>query len=84
VVILNKIDLCDDLDVRLAEATRVAGDVSVLAACALTGRGVKKLAALINPGDTVVFHRYFRRRQVISHQPALWRGHSGDLGSSGE
>ena len=55
VVILNKIDLCDDLDVRLAEATRAAGDVSVLAACALTGRGVKKLAALINPGDTVVF-----------------------------
>jgi ribosome biogenesis GTPase len=27
----------------------------VLAVCALTGRGVKKLAALIKPGDTVVF-----------------------------
>jgi len=55
VVVLNKIDLCDDLDVKLAEAARVAGDVLVLAACALTGRGVKKLATLINPGDTVVF-----------------------------
>jgi ribosome biogenesis GTPase len=33
----------------------VAGDVLVLAACALTGRGVKKLAGLIKPGDTVVF-----------------------------
>jgi len=55
VVILNKIDLCEDLDAKLAEATRVAGDVLVLAACALTGRGVKKLAALIKPGDTVVF-----------------------------
>ena len=55
VVILNKIDLCDDLDAKLAEATRVAGDALVLAACALTGRGVKKLAALIKPGDTVVF-----------------------------
>jgi ribosome biogenesis GTPase len=55
VVVLNKIDLCDDLDVKLAEAVRVAGDALVLAVCALTGRGVKKLAALIKPGDTVVF-----------------------------
>jgi ribosome biogenesis GTPase len=55
VVILNKIDLCDDLETKQAEAVRVAGDALVLAACALTGRGVKKLAALIKPGDTVVF-----------------------------
>lgn len=55
VVILNKMDLCDDLDARLVEAARVAGDVLVLPACALTGRGVKKLAALIKPADTVVF-----------------------------
>ena len=55
VVLLNKIDLCDDLDARLADATRVAGDALVLAACALTGRGVKKLAQLIKPGETAVF-----------------------------
>ncbi len=55
VVVLNKIDLCDDLDTKFAEAGRVAGDALVLAVCALTGRGVKKLAALIKPGDTVVF-----------------------------
>lgn len=55
VVILNKIDLCKDLDARLAEAARVAGEALVLAVCALTGRGVKKLGALIRPGDTVVF-----------------------------
>jgi ribosome biogenesis GTPase len=55
VVVLNKIDLCDDLDAKLAEATRAAGDALVLAVCALTGRGVKKLAALIKPGDTVAF-----------------------------
>ena len=55
VVILNKIDLCDDLDAKLAEATRAAGDALVLAVCALTGRGMKKLAALIKPGDTVAF-----------------------------
>lgn len=55
VIILNKIDLCADLDAKLAQATRVAGDALVLAACALTGRGVKKLAGLIKAGDTVVF-----------------------------
>jgi ribosome biogenesis GTPase len=55
VVLLNKIDLCEDLDARLADATRVAGDALVLAACALTGQGVEKLAQLIKPGDTAVF-----------------------------
>src|SRR5258705_6772589 len=35
-VILNKIDLCDDLDAKLAEAARVAGDALVLAALRLT------------------------------------------------
>jgi ribosome biogenesis GTPase / thiamine phosphate phosphatase len=55
VVLLNKIDLCADLDARLADATRVAGGALVLAACALTGRGLKQLAELIKPGDTAVF-----------------------------
>src|SRR5205823_2010152 len=55
VVVLNKIDLCEDLAGKLADARRVAGDALVLAACALTGRGVKKLSELIKPGDTVVF-----------------------------
>ncbi|HEY1489848.1 MAG TPA: GTPase RsgA, partial [Verrucomicrobiae bacterium] len=36
VVILNKIDLCDDLEAKLAEATQAAGDSLVLAVCALT------------------------------------------------
>jgi len=55
VVLLNKIDLCDGLDAKLAEATQAAGDALVIAVCALTGRGIKKLAALIKPGDTVAF-----------------------------
>jgi ribosome biogenesis GTPase / thiamine phosphate phosphatase len=55
VVLLNKIDLCDDLDARLAQAKRLAGDALVLAVCALTGRGVKQLAQLIKPGDTAAF-----------------------------
>ncbi len=55
VVVLNKIDLCEDLDAKLAALTGVAGGASVLAACALTGRGVEKLSELIKPGDTAVF-----------------------------
>ena len=55
VVVLNKIDLCADLAAKLADAARLAGDALLLGACALTGRGVKELAALINPGDTAVF-----------------------------
>ena len=55
VVLLNKIDLCGDLDARVADATRVAGGASVLAASAHTGRGVEKLAELIKPGETAVF-----------------------------
>jgi len=55
VIILNKIDLCDNLEDKLAEATLAAGDAPVLAVCALTGRGMKKMAALIKPGDTVAF-----------------------------
>ena len=55
VVILNKIDLCDDLAAKLATAASVARDALVLPVCARTGRGVKKISALIQPGDTVVF-----------------------------
>ena len=55
VVVLNKIDLCEDLDSRVAEARAVAGDAPVFPACALSGRGVKKLAELVKDGETVVF-----------------------------
>ncbi len=55
VIILNKTDLCDQLDAKLEAATRVAGSAPVLAACALTGRGVKKVSDLIKPGETAVF-----------------------------
>ncbi len=55
VVVLNKIDLCENLEAKLAVVTGVAGGASVLAACAITGRGVKKLSELIKPGDTAVF-----------------------------
>jgi len=55
VVVLNKIDLCDDLDTKISTATRVGGGALILTACAITGRGVKKLSEMIRPGDTAVF-----------------------------
>ena len=55
VVLFNKIDLCDDLDAKLAEASAAAGDALVLAVCALTGSGIKKLSAQIKKGETVAF-----------------------------
>jgi ribosome biogenesis GTPase len=55
VVVLNKIDLCHDLDAKLSAASRVAGGALILTACAITGRGVKQLSEMIKPGDTAVF-----------------------------
>jgi len=55
VVLLNKTDLCENLDARKEDAARVAGGAPVVTACALTGRGVKALAKLIKPGETAVF-----------------------------
>ena len=55
VVVLNKMDLCKAPDALLAEARRLAQDVSVFPVSATTKRGVKKLSAEIKPGDTVAF-----------------------------
>jgi len=55
VVVLNKTDLCEDPDARLAEATAVAGATPVVIASARTGRGIKELNEFIRPAETVVF-----------------------------
>ena len=55
VIVVNKIDRCVDLPTRLADAARVGGDTLVCGVCALTGRGLKKVAQLIKPGHTAVF-----------------------------
>ena len=52
---LNKIDLCEDLDALLTEAQRIAQNVPVHPVSATTRRGLKKLAAEIKPGETVAF-----------------------------
>lgn len=55
VVVLNKTDLCEDLDAKLAEAEQIARTAPVIAASAKTGRGMKQLMEFIRPAETVVF-----------------------------
>jgi ribosome biogenesis GTPase len=54
VVILNKTDLCDDIEARLAEVQAVAGHHLVLAVSARTGRALPRLRELLVPGTTAV------------------------------
>jgi ribosome biogenesis GTPase len=53
VVVLNKSDLADDLEARLAEVGAVAPGVAVVAMSALEGRGLEALAPWLGTGRTV-------------------------------
>ncbi|MEY2465969.1 MAG: ribosome biosis GTPase / thiamine phosphate phosphatase [Verrucomicrobiota bacterium] len=55
VVVLNKVDLCEDVLDKLAAVERVAADAPVIAVSAKTGRALDSLTQLIRPGQTVVF-----------------------------
>jgi ribosome biogenesis GTPase len=55
VVLLNKIDLCDDLDARLSEAESAAPGVTVLPVSGATGEGLESLRAYLQPCKTVAF-----------------------------
>jgi len=55
VVVLNKIDLCEDQKALLADVQRIAAETPVFPVSAVTGRGMKKLAAAVKPSDTVAF-----------------------------
>ena len=52
VLLLNKCDLCDDIEARVAEALAVAGEVPVLAVSALTGQGMAGLKMYFKKGRT--------------------------------
>lgn len=58
VVVLNKADLCAELDARVAEVEAVALGVAVLAVSATEGRGLERLAEHLSPGATVAFLGY--------------------------
>jgi ribosome biogenesis GTPase len=53
VVVLNKADLVDDLESRLAEVTAVAPGAAVVTLSALAGEGLEALAPWLAPGRTV-------------------------------
>jgi ribosome biogenesis GTPase len=54
VIVLNKADLVEGLSPRIAEASRVAADVPVLAVSARTGDGMDRVAESMPPGKTGV------------------------------
>lgn len=54
VVLLNKADLCDDVERRLEEVALVAPGVKTLVVSAAMGTGLEQLDAHLRPGRTVV------------------------------
>ena len=55
VVVLNKADLCDDLEGRLVAVEAVAMGLDILPVSAATGDGVDALRPYLGPGQTVAF-----------------------------
>lgn len=55
VVVLNKADLADDLEKRVAEARACAGPVPVVVVSARTRRGLAELRRHVEPGRTCAF-----------------------------
>ena len=55
VIVLNKADLCDDLEGRLVAVEAVAMGIDILPVSAATGEGVDALRAYLAPGQTVAF-----------------------------
>lgn len=52
-IVLNKADLCDDLEKRLADVRSVARDVPVVAISAKAGSGMDSLEEFLGAGETV-------------------------------
>ncbi len=55
VIVLNKTDMCPDLEGKLAEVVSVSAGVPIVTANALAGEGVEKLREYIAPGNTIAF-----------------------------
>lgn len=55
VILLNKADLCPDVDLRLSEAMSVAPGVPVLAVSAIDGNGLEELLGFLQTGATLAF-----------------------------
>ena len=55
VIVLNKADLCPDLDAALAGLGAAAAGIPVHPVSALTGNGIEALSSCIRPGETSAF-----------------------------
>ncbi|MFK7847738.1 MAG: ribosome small subunit-dependent GTPase A [Rhodothermales bacterium] len=55
IIVLNKVDLCDDLQAHIAEVERIATGVDIISLSATEGSGIDQLHALMAPGETVAF-----------------------------
>ncbi len=53
VVILNKLDLCDDPPARIWEITSIAGEVPVIAVSSRWGGGFEQVDPYLRPGETI-------------------------------
>jgi len=55
VILLTKLDLCEDLEEKLLELDEVALGIDKISVSSLTGEGVEVVRSLIKSDDTVVF-----------------------------
>jgi len=55
VIILNKADICDEIETRIEEVEAVAFGIPIIAASATRGDGLDEVREYIAPGKTVVF-----------------------------
>ncbi len=52
VIVLNKVDICDAVEQRLAQVREIAGEALILHVSAKTGAGVDRMLGLLEPGRT--------------------------------
>jgi len=55
VIVLNKSDICDDVESKLEQVKEIAGEVPILLMSALRGDGLDNIRTKIEPGKTAVF-----------------------------
>ncbi|RLD10201.1 MAG: ribosome small subunit-dependent GTPase A [Chlamydiae bacterium] len=53
VIVLNKTDLCDDVESRISEVKRIAHQTPVIAICALDEKGIQPLKKFVEKGKTI-------------------------------
>ncbi|MFC1570053.1 ribosome small subunit-dependent GTPase A, partial [bacterium] len=55
VIVLNKIDLCDNIDSVIEEVESIAFGVDIIAISAMSNQGINQLFPFLNSGQTVAF-----------------------------